>query len=159
MTGWLCQQKWEPTSFLSLCVPSSLCSGKCFFHQWCLLGREGGLMCLLFLWLCFLSKGPWISIMDFFFFPLNHQALGGCDLPSYHPPSGNGAHTRLPSLVLWTFRPPLLFPLHLSLRFLSGISTLRVESSFWRWSSSVLLPPLFSGQVSADFRCLFPPCG
>lgn len=111
-------------------------------------------------WFCdtSLSRGPLISIVHFFFFPLNHEALGKCDPPppSYHPPSGNGAHTRWLSLVLWTFQPSLSFLLYLSIRLVFSISTLRMESSFWRWSSSVLMPP--DSLLWPDFRCLFPPC-
>lgn len=70
-------------------------------------------MCLTILWIAFLSKGPLISIVSFFF-PLNHQASEGCD-----PPASCIPGSRIIRLVF-------------------SVSTFRVGSSFWRWFWSAL---------------------
>lgn len=72
-------------------------------------------MCLLVLGISFLSKGPFISIVSFLFFPLNHQASGGCGPPAYCRPGSRSIK-------------------------LVSISMFRVGSSFWRWFSSSLPP-------------------
>lgn len=135
MTGDSANRSESPLDFLvymgllSVQGSASLISGA-FWGE-----REG--WCVF--WFCdsLLSKGPLISIVYFFFFPLTIKLWGDVTpqvtvLPLEMVPTQDGH--------LWSYElssPPFLFPLYPSVRLVFCISTLRVEISFWRW----LLPP------------------
>lgn len=128
----------SPLGFLVyVCLPLSVQGSAAFINDAFWGKREG----LLILWLFSFQRAlNFYCALLFSPYPSSFRGIWP-PAPSYHLPSGNGAHTRWPSLVLWTFQPSLLFSLNLSMRLVFSISTLRVESSFWRWSSYVLLPP------------------